>query len=103
MQKNELFELVETSRNILEEDPDNIKVKQRFGIFKYALRQKIIEERVEEIAVTRQLLEKYQPKDELTQNFVRFKQSQLAEIAELADLQKMPIYRLTKEIGRAHV
>lgn len=96
MQKNELFELVETSRNILEEDPDNIKVKQRFGIFKYALRQKIIEERAEEIAVTRQLLEKYQPKDELTQNFVRFKQSQLAELAELADLKKLPIYRLTK-------
>lgn len=97
MQKVELFELVETARSVSEKDPENKKVKQELGIFKYALRQKIIEERAEEIAVTRKLLAKFRPKDGATKSFVEFKQHQLAELAELAELEKKPKYSLTKE------
>lgn len=97
MQKAELFELVETACSVSEKNPENKKVKQELGIFKYALRQKIIEERAEEIAVTRKLLAKFRPKDGATKAFVEFKQHQLAELAELAELEKKPKYSLTKE------
>lgn len=96
MSKDDLMELVDLSQNMIKRGKDVDNVKQEAGIFKYALRQKVLKERKKEIELSLKVLADYTKPTTSDRPFLEYKQKQLSELKELVELQLTPKYRLDK-------
>lgn len=89
----ELQQLVETAKETPEPTE---KQRQELGLFRFALRQSLLERKQAELTVKQELLKKVNPLA-TDQPFITFKQDDFAEQLQLIDLQLKPKYRLKKE------
>ena len=97
MKKEDLLDLVELAQAVSKEDPENRRSKQEVGIFKYALRQRILEERKQEIDVLLELLNKYEKPATVDAAFLDYKKMQFSDMKNLVELQLTPKYKLSKK------
>lgn len=97
MKKEDLLDLVELVQAVSKEDPENRRSKQEVGIFKYALRQRILEERKQEIDVSLELLNKYEKPAAVDAAFLDYKKMQFSDMKNLVELQLTPKYKLSKK------
>lgn len=97
MSKEDLMELVDISQSIIKKGTNVDRVKQEVGIFKYALRQRILKERKKEIELSLKVLADYTNPIASDRTFLKYKQRQLFELKELVELQLTPKYRLNKQ------
>lgn len=97
MKKEDLLDLVELAQAVSKEDPENRRSKQDVGIFKYALRQRILEERKQEIDVLLELLNKYEKPATVDAAFLDYKKMQFSDMKNLVELQLTPKYKLSKK------
>ncbi len=96
MSKEDLIELVDISQSMIKKGTNADRVKQEAGIFKYALRQRILKERKKEIDLSLKVLADYTKPAASDRPFLEYKQKQLSELKELVELQLTPKYRLDK-------
>lgn len=96
MSKEDLIELVDISQSMIKKGPNVDRVKQEAGIFKYALRQRILKERKKEIDLSLKVLADYTKPAASDRPFLEYKQKQLSELEELVELQLTPKYRMNK-------
>lgn len=97
MKKEDLLDLVELAQSVSKEDPENRRSKQEVGVFKYALRQRILEERKHEIDASLELLNRYENPVVADATFLDYKKMQFSDMKNLVELQLMPKYKLSKK------
>ena len=97
MKKEDLLNLVELAQAVSKEDPENRRSKQEVGVFKYALRQRILEERKQEIDVSLELLNRYENPVVADAAFLNYKKMQFSDMKNLVELQLTPKYKLSKK------
>lgn len=97
MKKEDLLDLVELAQVVSKEDPENRRSKQEVGVFKYALRQRILEERKQEIDVSLELLNRYENPVVADAAFLNYKKMQFSDMKNLVELQLTPKYKLSKK------
>lgn len=96
MTKDDLNELIKISQGIAKTRPEDKKLRQEVGIFKYALKQKVLQERSRELGTIKKLLGNYQNPVESDKLFLNYKQQQIKELQELVKLQQTPKSKLSK-------
>ena len=96
MTKDDLNELIKISQGIAKTRPEDKKLRQEVGIFKYALKQKMLQERSRELGTIKKLLGNYQNPVESDKLFLNYKQQQIKELQELVKLQQTPKSKLSK-------
>ncbi len=97
MKKEDLLDLVELAQAVSKEDPENRRSKQEVGVFKFALRQRILEERKHEIDASLELLNRYENPVVADATFLDYKKMQFSDMKNLVELQLMPKYKLSKK------
>ena len=97
MKKEDLLDLVELAQSVSKEDPENRRSKQEVGVFKYALRQRILEERKHEIDASLELLNRYENPVVADATFLDYKKMQFSDMKNLVELQLTPKYKLSKK------
>lgn len=97
MKKEDLLDLVELAQAVSKEDPENRRSKQEVGVFKFALRQRILEERKHEIDASLELLNRYENPVVADATFLDYKKMQFSDMKNLVELQLMPKYKLCKK------
>lgn len=97
MKKEDLLDLVELAQAVSKEDPENRRSKQEVGVFKFALRQRILEERKHEIDASLELLNRYENPVVVDATFLDYKKMQFSDMKNLVELQLMPKYKLSKK------
>ena len=95
--KEDLLDLVELAQSVSKEDPENRRSKQEVGVFKYALRQRILEERKHEIDASLELLNRYENPVVADATFLDYKKMQFSDMKNLVELQLTPKYKLSKK------
>lgn len=91
LSKDELTQLIDVFKN----NEDNVAVvTQELGIIRYALRQKVLEERKIELEISHKLLQTIQP-IKTDHPFIELKKEQNVEMVELIKLQLKPNWRLS--------
>lgn len=96
MTKDDLNELIKISQGVAKTRPEDKKLRQEVGIFKYALKQKVLQERSRELGTIKKLLGNYQNPVESDKLFLNYKQQQIKELQELVKLQQTPKSKLSK-------
>ena len=96
MTKDDLNELIKISQGVAKTRPEDKKLRQEVGIFKYALKQKMLQERSRELGTIKKLLGNYQNPVESDKLFLNYKQQQIKELQELVKLQQTPKSKLSK-------
>ena len=96
MTKDDLNELIKISQGVAKTRPEDKKLRQEVGIFKYALKQKVLQERNRELGTIKKLLGNYQNPAESDKLFLNYKQQQIKELQELVKLQQTPKSKLSK-------
>lgn len=96
MTKDNLNELVEISKKVSKSRPEDRNLKQELGIFKYALKLKVLQERERELNIVNKLLSDYQKPTKVDEQFLNYKKQQINELQTLVKLQQIPKSKLSQ-------